>query len=118
MNLNFDKRSIRRRAAKIDARELSDAEVIAAMTRARFRVARAAEDLGVSRSWLHIRIASCGGLGIAKALTAEQILTASRQVGNEMRAIAQQLRVSEHGLKLRLGTLNLTLPQGGKSADA
>jgi two-component system nitrogen regulation response regulator GlnG len=95
-----------------DARSLSDAEVLLAMEQCGFRVARAAEALGVSRSWLHTRIEFCEGLRHAKELSLEEIIAASQTSGGHIAEMAAHLKVSEHGLKLRMS--NLGLPLGGK----
>src|SRR5690606_4367092 len=96
-----------------DARSLSDAEVVKAMEQCGFRVARAAELLGVSRSWLHTRIEFCEGLRHAKELGVEEIIEASRASGGVIAEMAARLKVSEHGLKLRMSTLGLPLARGG-----
>lgn len=97
-----------------DARALSDAEVVLAMAQCGFRVARAAEALGVSRSWLHTRIEFCEGLRHAKELSLEEIIAASQAAGGAIAEMAARLKVSEHGLKLRM--TNLGLPLAGKGA--
>jgi two-component system nitrogen regulation response regulator GlnG len=90
-----------------DARTLEDRDIVAAMRAARFRIARAAEALGVSRSWLHTRLEFCVGVRHAKDLTREEILKASTRVGANLQQLAELLEVSEHGLKLRMTALGL-----------
>jgi two-component system nitrogen regulation response regulator GlnG len=98
------------------ARALNDAEVVEAMERSDFRVARAAELLGVSRSWLHTRIEFCDGLRHAKELSVEDIIAASRACHGVLPDMAAQLKVSLHGLKLRMSSLGL--PFGIKALES
>jgi two-component system, NtrC family, nitrogen regulation response regulator GlnG len=95
-----------------DARSLSDAEVLSAMEQSGFRVARAAEALGVSRSWLHTRIEFCEGLRHAKELGADEIISASQACHGVLSDMAVLLKVSEHGLKLRMSTLGIPFGKG------
>jgi len=89
------------------AAELSDAVIIDVMRRCRFVVREAAEQLGVSRSWLHTRLEFCQGLRQAKDLTREQIRAALERAQTSTRRAAELLEVSEHGLKLRMRALNV-----------
>lgn len=92
---------------KGDAAQLTDAEIVSAMRQSRFVVREAAEQLGVSRSWLHTRLEFCRDLRQAKDLTVEEIRGALiRAKGSTSRA-AEALEVSEHGLKLRMKALNV-----------
>jgi two-component system, NtrC family, nitrogen regulation response regulator GlnG len=95
---------------KTDARSLTDAHIVEAMARCRFNVARAAELLSVSRSWLHTRLEFCVGLRQAKELESAEILAAAHECDHSFAALAERLRVSEHGLKLRMAALGLSLP--------
>jgi two-component system nitrogen regulation response regulator GlnG len=94
-------------AEKRDPRGISDAEIVAAMREARFKVVKAGEILGVSRSWLNTRLEFCEGLRKAKELTAEEIETAASKASGNTRVTAELLEVSEHGLKLRMNALGL-----------
>lgn len=95
------------KASKVEAAQLSDAEIVSAMRQRRFVVREAAEQLGVSRSWLHTRLEFCRELRQAKDLTSGEICDAlDRAKGSTSRA-ASSLEVSEHGLKLRMKALNV-----------
>ncbi len=95
------------RERKVDAARLTDAQVVAAMRKCRFVVKEAADELGVSRSWLHTRLEFCRELRQAKDLTSEQIQAALLQVNGATSRAAELLEVSEHGLKLRMKALNV-----------
>jgi two-component system nitrogen regulation response regulator GlnG len=90
---------------KRDPRGITDAEIVAAMRQARFKVVKATEILGVSRSWLNTRLEFCEGLRKAKELTREEIDEAAQHSGGNTRKMAELLEVSEHGLKLRKNAL-------------
>lgn len=93
--------------SKSEAAQLTDADIVNAMRQRRFVVREAAEQLGVSRSWLHTRLEFCRDLRQAKDLTAEEIRGAlTRAKGSTSRA-ADALEVSEHGLKLRMKALSV-----------
>ncbi len=97
---------------KTDARALTDVQIVEAMAASQFRVSRAAELLGVSRSWLHTRIEFCRELRQAKELTAAEITHAAQQCNNSLPQMVELLRVSEHGLKLRMSALDISLGPG------
>jgi two-component system nitrogen regulation response regulator GlnG len=86
----------------------SDPEIVAAMRRCSFKVGAAAESLGVSRAWLHTRLEFCRGVRQAKDLNAEEIRAAHEQSGGDVRAMAERLEVSEHGLKMRMRALGMS----------
>ena len=90
-----------------DAASLEDGEIAQAMREHRFKIKAAAIALGVSRSWLNTRLESCQGIRKAKELSREEILSAASAVGGELSAMAERLEVSEHGLKLRVKSLEL-----------
>lgn len=92
---------------KLDPARLSDAEIVAAMRTSRFVVKEAAEQLGVSRSWLHTRLEFCRDLRQAKDLTLQEVQTALLRANGSTSSAAEMLEVSEHGLKLRVKALNV-----------
>ncbi|MEO8183578.1 MAG: sigma 54-interacting transcriptional regulator [Deltaproteobacteria bacterium] len=101
-----------------DAASLEDGEIAQAMREHRFKIKAAAIALGVSRSWLNTRLESCQGIRKAKELSREEILSAASAVGGELLAMAERLEVSEHGLKLRVKSLELgDIVRGGGSPE-
>jgi two-component system, NtrC family, nitrogen regulation response regulator GlnG len=94
-------------APRKDAASLEDAEIAQAMREHGFKIKVVAEVLGVSRSWLNVRLESCQGIRKAKELSREEILAAARVANGVLPAMAERLEVSEHGLKLRMKALDL-----------
>jgi two-component system nitrogen regulation response regulator GlnG len=90
-----------------DAASLEDADIARAMREHSFKIKVVAEVLGVSRSWLNVRLESCQGIRKAKELSREEILSAARATNGLLPAMAEQLEVSEHGLKLRMKALDI-----------
>ncbi|MCA9619369.1 MAG: sigma-54-dependent Fis family transcriptional regulator [Myxococcales bacterium] len=87
--------------------DLTEAEVLGALARTGYRRAQAAEELGISRSSLYNYLAKSSLIPKPSELTKEAILAARADHGGELDAMASSLRVSIHGLKLRLKELGL-----------
>ena len=92
-------------AARKDAASLQDEDIVLAMRQHQFKIKVAAEVLGVSRSWLNVRLESCRGIRKAKDLSREEIASASHASNGDLSTMAEQLEVSEHALKLRMKAL-------------
>jgi two-component system nitrogen regulation response regulator GlnG len=90
-----------------EAASLTDEDIVAAMREHQFKIKVVAEALGVSRSWLNVRLETCQGIRKAKDLSREEISGAARASNHDLSAMAEQLGVSEHGLKLRMKALDL-----------
>jgi two-component system nitrogen regulation response regulator GlnG len=84
---------------------LTDPEIVAAMRQCKFKVGAAAEQLGVSRAWLHTRLEFCQGVRQAKDLSADEIRVAHEACGGVVHSMAEHLEVSAHGLKMRIRAL-------------
>jgi two-component system, NtrC family, nitrogen regulation response regulator GlnG len=89
-------------AQRRDAQTVTDSEIASAMRAAAFRVKIAAEQLGVSRSWLNTRLEHCEGVRKAKQLDQAEIEAAGQRHAWDIAQMAAALEVSEHGLKLRM----------------
>ncbi|HMB54203.1 MAG TPA: sigma 54-interacting transcriptional regulator, partial [Thermoanaerobaculia bacterium] len=87
--------------------ELTDDEVVAAMTKHRWEVKAAAEELGVSRSALYTWIESSDRLRKASDLEAAEIERALATTDGDPEAAAGALEVSAQGLKRRIRELGL-----------
>ncbi|MCG8460011.1 MAG: sigma 54-interacting transcriptional regulator, partial [Holophagales bacterium] len=89
-----------------DARRLSSRELEEALERHAFEPSRAAAELGVARPSLYKRIEALG-LPTAASLSADDILRAAEVCDGDTERMALQLRVSGHGLKMRMKALGL-----------
>ncbi len=87
--------------------EASDTEICEAMAAHDYDVKATALSLGVSHSWFHKRLEACAGLRKAKDLDAAAILPAAVELGWDIPKMARTLKVSPHGLKLRITALKL-----------
>lgn len=85
-------------------RELADAVIAETLARHGYNVTLAASELGVSQSWLTTRMDNCQGVRKAQTLKVAEIKSAAERF-SDLPSLARQLRVSEHGLKLRLRVL-------------
>jgi DNA-binding NtrC family response regulator len=90
-----------------EAGALTDEEIVSAMRQHQFKIKTVAEVLGVSRSWLNVRLETCQGIRKARDLSREEISGAARAANDDLSAMAEQLEVSEHGLKMRMKALEL-----------
>ena len=96
-----------RPAARKEAASLEDEDIARAMRENQFKIKVVAEVLGVSRSWLNVRLESCQGIRKAKDLSRAEILDARGAAGGDLSAMAERLEVSEHALKLRMKALEI-----------
>jgi two-component system nitrogen regulation response regulator GlnG len=98
-----------------DPAAIDDDAIRAALAACDYNVSRAARQLHVSKSWLHPRLARSKLLPRARDLSAESIeraLLASSGVAEA----AAALRVSRHGLLLRMRSLGIEAPTRPGSA--
>jgi DNA-binding NtrC family response regulator len=87
--------------------DLTEDEVLAALERTGYRRAKAAEELGISRSSLYGFLARSKLIPKPSELTRDAIVEAQTDNDGDLDATAAALRVSSHGLKLRLKELGL-----------
>ncbi|MBI5610812.1 MAG: sigma 54-interacting transcriptional regulator [Deltaproteobacteria bacterium] len=85
--------------------QLSDDTITQALRDANWNITVAAQQLGIAKNSLVTRMAAIGGLRRANQLTPREIEAARAQVGDDPRAMAQLLQVSERGLLLHLRQL-------------
>ncbi len=85
--------------------DVADEEIIKTLANNGWRMERAAAELGISRTSLYRRIDKIPELKKSKDLSTEQIEAAMAGANNNISAAAKMLRVSEPGLRLRLGEL-------------
>jgi DNA-binding NtrC family response regulator len=95
------------RPPRKDAASLEDEDIARAMRDNQFKIKVVAEVLGVSRSWLNVRLESCQGIRKAKDLSRAEILDARGATSGDLSAMAERLEVSEHALKLRMKALEI-----------
>jgi two-component system nitrogen regulation response regulator GlnG len=84
------------------AGEITDEELAAALAANRWRLMPTAAALGLSRTSLYRRLDACAGLRRASELPADEVRAALARHRGDIEAAAEELRVSPHGLKLRL----------------
>lgn len=87
---------------------LTNDEVMAALEQNDFAVARTAKYLGVSKAWLHLRLAN-SPLPRGADLLEDDIRSAIAAEDGDVRAAARRLRVSKHALSLRMSQLGISL---------
>jgi len=86
---------------------LSADKLISTLREHRFSVARSARALGISKNTLTARIRETPDLRLAGDLTCEEIVEAGERVGANIDSLGEELRVSAHGLRLRMRELGL-----------
>jgi hypothetical protein len=82
--------------------EVSDATIIATLRDHAWNVTASAQSLGVAKNTLVARMAGIDGLRRASELAPADIDDARAEAGDNPRAMAMLLQVSERGLRLRL----------------
>jgi two-component system, NtrC family, nitrogen regulation response regulator GlnG len=87
--------------------ELSDADIELALARNAYVVDATAEDLGVSRSWLHAHLNESPAFRKAKDLSAEEIARSLEAHAGDITAAALALRVSRRGLQLQMSRFGI-----------
>lgn len=87
--------------------EVSEEELLATLEAHRWQLKPTAQTLGVSRASLYVMIEACDGVRKAVDLGAEDIQPVRDRHSGDLAAMAQELRVSEQGLKRRMTSLGL-----------
>jgi two-component system nitrogen regulation response regulator GlnG len=87
--------------------EVGEDELIAVLRDNRWRVQRAAEQLGISRTSLYDRIERSPRVRKAADLSREEIAECAARCGGDLDAMVESLEVSKRGLQRRMGQLGL-----------
>jgi two-component system, NtrC family, nitrogen regulation response regulator GlnG len=87
--------------------EVGEVELLAALAAQRWRLAPTAEQLGISRTSLYTLIDRCTGIRKAADLARGEIESSLQRRRGDVDAMAEDLRVSRHGLQLRMTELGL-----------
>jgi two-component system nitrogen regulation response regulator GlnG len=87
--------------------EVREDELLDALERHQWRISAAAKALGIKPSSLHMLIDKSPNIKKATTLSKEEIERARNEVGTDTDTLARHLRVSAHGLRLRLRALGL-----------
>ena len=87
--------------------DVGDEELLAALAANRWRLAATAAQLGLSRTALYTLIDRSAVLRKAADLDRGEIAAALARHGNDLDAVVEELRVSRHGLQLRMTELGL-----------
>jgi two-component system nitrogen regulation response regulator GlnG len=87
--------------------EISDEELLAALRANRWRIQRAAAELGISRGSLYDRIEKSPRIRKASDLSREEIEACRASCAGDLDAMVERLEVSKRGLQRRMGQLGL-----------
>jgi two-component system nitrogen regulation response regulator GlnG len=88
--------------------EVTDDDLLAALRANRWRIQRAAAQLGISRGSLYDRIEKSPRIRKAVDLSREEIEACSRLQGGDLDAMVETLEVSKRGLQRRMTQLGMT----------
>lgn len=91
----------------VDVQELSDSALLTVLEECGWRVSSAAMELGVGRSTLYSRIRRSTAIPQAKDLLCDWIVERSTRHDGDLKAVANDARVSVRALKLRMRSLGL-----------
>jgi two-component system nitrogen regulation response regulator GlnG len=89
--------------------EIGEEKLLEALGRNAWDVTATARHLGISRTSLYVLMDGSPNVRKAKDLSAEEIRRCAEEHAGELKAMAQALRVSLRGLRLRLKDLDLQL---------
>jgi two-component system nitrogen regulation response regulator GlnG len=87
--------------------EVTDDDLLAALRAHRWRIQRAAAQLGISRGSLYDRIEKSQRIRKAADLSREEIEACHASCGGDLDAMVEALEVSKRGLQLRMSQLGL-----------
>jgi two-component system nitrogen regulation response regulator GlnG len=87
--------------------EVGEEELLAALAAHRWKLLPTAAQLGISRTALYTLIDRCAGIRKAADLDRTEIAEAMARHGKDLDAVVEELRVSRHGLQLRMTELGL-----------
>jgi two-component system nitrogen regulation response regulator GlnG len=96
-----------RRRAYRSPDDVTDDELLAALRANRWRIQRAAAQLGISRGSLYDRIEKSQRIRKAVDLSREEIESCRAACGGDLDAMVEALEVSRRGLQRRMGQLGL-----------
>lgn len=87
--------------------EVKEEELLTALAANRWRLAATAAQLGLSRTSLYTLIDRCAGIRKAADLDRAEIERTLARHGHDLDTVVEELRVSRHGLQLRMTELGL-----------
>jgi two-component system, NtrC family, nitrogen regulation response regulator GlnG len=87
--------------------DVSEEELLAALAANRWKLVATAAQLGLSRTALYTLIDRCAGIRKAADLDRAEIAKALARHDDDLDAVVEELRVSRHGLQLRMTELGL-----------
>ena len=86
---------------------MGEEELLAALAANRWKLVATASQLGLSRTALYTLIDRCAGIRKAADLDRAEIAEALARHDGDLDAVVEELRVSRHGLQLRMTELGL-----------
>jgi DNA-binding NtrC family response regulator len=87
--------------------DVGEEELLAALAANRWKLVSTAAQLGLSRTALYTLIDRCAGIRKAADLNRAEIAAALKRQGYDLDAVVEELKVSRHGLQLRMTELGL-----------
>jgi two-component system nitrogen regulation response regulator GlnG len=90
------------------AEDVTDDELVAALRAHRWRIQRAAAELGISRGSLYDRIEKSSRIRKAVDLSREEIEACRERCGGDLDAMVAVLEVSKRGLQRRMTQLGMS----------
>ncbi|HYG63284.1 MAG TPA: sigma 54-interacting transcriptional regulator [Thermoanaerobaculia bacterium] len=87
--------------------DVGEEELLAALAANRWKLVATAAQLGLSRTALYTLVDRCAGIRKAADLDRAEIAEAMARHGKDLDAMVEELRVSRHGLQLRMTELGL-----------
>jgi DNA-binding NtrC family response regulator len=87
--------------------DVGEEELLAALAANRWNLVATASQLGLSRTALYTLIDRCAGIRKAADLNRAEIAGALKRQGYDLDAVVEELKVSRHGLQLRMTELGL-----------
>jgi DNA-binding NtrC family response regulator len=87
--------------------DVGEEELLATLAANRWKLVATASQLGLSRTALYTLIDRCAGIRKAADLNRAEIAAALKRQSYDLDAVVEELRVSRHGLQLRMTELGL-----------
>ncbi|WP_025820991.1 sigma-54-dependent transcriptional regulator [Shewanella marina] len=88
-------------------REISEAEIVAALELHQWQIKQAADELGISRTALYMRIDASDDISRATNLSDQQLSQSFSRYHGDLDLMVMELKISKHALKRRLNEIGI-----------